>query len=608
MANATHMRWVKQGSEAWNARREERYFVPSLKNADLRGLDLAYMNLRGALLTGANLEGADLTHSILMGAQMVGTKLTDADMSFAKASTATMANSDMKGTNLHHASLDQCDLRKSDLRGVDLSNVYLVGANLSKARLAGAKISSERYHDVTAFADGLNQRQINEMIGDTGIVLPNGLEYPSHWAIVKEPSESFAEDEKNPAMEQAAPNMQHSVFISYAHQDLETAKLIKAILLDEGISAWWDQDIAIGDNWREAIDNKITETKVVLTLWTVFSVQSAAVTEEASRAQAEKKLIHVRLDNSKLPYGFMETQYADLRKWNGLRSDPELIKLLQSLKDKLSPPDNDEVKRRIIAATPMAAVVEDGMITAKDSPPSASPPFPDEFDLNRRLEAQETLAKKLLDAFHSLPNNLGAAIRFDLSHFIDQVSARPASWYILSDSIDDIRSYLDMDEDVSWPGSTHNGLHKLCTNHEALRPRLQPAQPAPLDAQAPLPAPLPDPDKMSEAAIQEIADVASKAFRSSDAENVLTEPAVRTGEYLAVELNEARAIQVVSAKSGEVKRKKTTKGLLALAGFVGSAITSIGYGVSTNILTSPEAASRLRQILEKLFNLMSELF
>lgn len=610
MAIATHVRWLKEGAEKWNARRAARHFTPSLRKAVLDGLDLSNANLRGAQLSGAKLRGTNLRGAVLKGADLTGADLTGADLRGVAANTAIFSKARLANADMSNAYFSEADFKHSDLSNADLRNSLVYSANLSYARLLAANIrSSASGYPVEinlTTTEGLTQRQIAAMDGDTGVVLPNGLNHPIHWPVwVSEVSEQQTEDDEG---DKASISLgaRKFLFISYSSLDRDRVSELHRIFQAENIPVWWDQDVAAGDSWRGEVSSKLQAATAVLTIWTAHSVESSAVVEEAASAQRHRKLVHLRLDNAPLPYGFSETQYADLRKWDGSPDHPEIRRLVQTIHDKLKPPSRDEIGERLIAAAPVAAIIEEGLLTAKDSPPHSKPPIQDPINLEARLVAQFALAKKALNALQTLDNNVGEAIRFDLAHFLDQVVSRPPSWYILSDSISDIRVHLD-NEDVNWPGSSRNSIQLLCNNHEAMRPLLQPVQPAPSSADAPPPPDL-NSDALSDAALTEVSEAASDVFNSDNAKEVLAEPAARAGEYLAVAVAEARDIHAPSEQANRHRTQKIRKALLGLAGLVGTAITSISYGVGTNLLTSPDAAKVFLGTLKRLFDSLLNLF
>lgn len=609
MAIASHIKWLKEGADKWNERREKRHFIPSLRKANLAGMNLYGVNLRGAQLGGANLKGANLRLANLIGADLTGADLSDAELAISRCNAAIFKRAILKNVNAVDGSFSQADFASADLSDADFRHAYVTGCNFSQARLKGLDFRSDEEGRPTSIdlstVKGLTQRQLADIIGDTGIELPEGLYFPISWSTWGE-AVSEAEVQVENLFSATAPK--RTLFISYAKDDRDRARRIRSVLEGADIEVWWDGDIPPGNPWRETIQRELDHASAILTIWTENSVLSKAVAEEAAVAQRAGKFIHARLDSTPVPYGFSEIQYADLRNWDGSPGHPEMRRLIQAIVDKLNPPSPQEIRDRLISATPLAALVEDGHITARDSPPDARPPISDHINLEQRLVAQEVLAKKALTALQTLDNNLGEAIRLDLSHFVTQIERRPASWYILSDSVADIQIHLELD-DVPWPGSTRNSIENLCRNHEALRPFLQPTQPLPFAPNAPLQPPELDASSENHRDLLTLAESAVHAFQSAEAETVLAEPAKRAGEYLAAEVAEASATQhSYGEEMAQRRTKKIKKAILALAGFVGSTIVAIGSGVSGNLLTSPDAAKVFLGRLQQLFDNLAALF
>ena len=95
------------------------------KCADLRGANLAGVNLEVADLCKANLRGANLSDANLRGANLSGANLRSADLHGADLSGAYMHEADMSGAYMRNA-----DLHGADLSGANLpTGVYqIVGA------------------------------------------------------------------------------------------------------------------------------------------------------------------------------------------------------------------------------------------------------------------------------------------------------------------------------------------------------------------------------------------------------------------------------------------------------------------------------------------------
>lgn len=325
MANPEHLKWLQEGVEAWNARRESHDFQPDLSGANFLRADFCGANLSRSIireadfsradLRGANLNNADLSKSIL-----VETNFSEGDLNYAIMSLA-----DLHGAILREAKLSGAILKEADLSEADFNKAYLSAADV---RSTSSGITDLRN------ATGLIQNQLETMLGDTGVLLPEGLHHPAHWPKWEggkstAPTQD-AQSEVPPKQLQSDP-LQPFVFLSYANADSAKIANLRDALQAEGIPIWWDQDIQSGDDWRDKIPQRLSLAAVILTVWTERSVQSQAVIEEANAAKAEHKLVHVRLDDAKLPDGFDETQYVDMRGWSGDINDPRFQALVQLL-------------------------------------------------------------------------------------------------------------------------------------------------------------------------------------------------------------------------------------------------------------------------------------
>jgi hypothetical protein len=65
----------------------------------------------------------------------------------------------------------------------------------------------------------------------------------------------------------------------------------------EGWKVWWDTSLAIGDDFRNKIMAELGRARAVIVLWTDASIKSDWVRSEAGRAQADRKLIPVKLEH-----------------------------------------------------------------------------------------------------------------------------------------------------------------------------------------------------------------------------------------------------------------------------------------------------------------------
>jgi hypothetical protein len=87
------------------------------------------------------------------------------------------------------------------------------------------------------------------------------------------------------------------VFISYAKVDRPLALKLAAMLEAEGWKVWWDTSLTIGDDFRNDIMTELGRARTVIVIWTDASIKSDWVRSEAGRAQADRKLIPVKLEH-----------------------------------------------------------------------------------------------------------------------------------------------------------------------------------------------------------------------------------------------------------------------------------------------------------------------
>lgn len=107
------------------------------------------------------------------------------------------------------------------------------------------------------------------------------------------------------------------VFISYANQDREPARMLANALRGVGWSVWWDRKIIAGQSFDQVIERELDSAKVVVVLWSKHSIESAWVKNEAAVASERGALVPASLEPVKLPLEFRHKQTADLVGWNG---------------------------------------------------------------------------------------------------------------------------------------------------------------------------------------------------------------------------------------------------------------------------------------------------
>jgi TIR domain len=76
------------------------------------------------------------------------------------------------------------------------------------------------------------------------------------------------------------------IFVSYANEDRDRAKVVAVALEHSGWSVWWDREVAIGRTWDETIEEEIEKARSVVVLWSPRSVTSDWVKNEARDAKS----------------------------------------------------------------------------------------------------------------------------------------------------------------------------------------------------------------------------------------------------------------------------------------------------------------------------------
>lgn len=155
-----------------------------LSNANLRAARMANANLEEAVLRSADLSAADLTKAVLeradlSAAQLCYAWLVNASLQNANLARANLQSANLTNTNLQHASLSIADLSRSSLVSAKLQHANLSGANLSGANLAGADLSEAELAGAICIEANfagcvLSDKQIAAVEQLAGATLPGG--------------------------------------------------------------------------------------------------------------------------------------------------------------------------------------------------------------------------------------------------------------------------------------------------------------------------------------------------------------------------------------------------------------------------------------------------
>jgi hypothetical protein len=121
------------------------------------------------------------------------------------------------------------------------------------------------------------------------------------------------------------------IFLSYAREDRECARLLARELTERGWSVWWDRQLSVGEEFSRIIERELEAARVVVVLWSRYSVASDWVLNEAAEAASRRVLIPVRIEEVRVPLEFRRLQTADLLDWRDRLAGPEFDVLLLSI-------------------------------------------------------------------------------------------------------------------------------------------------------------------------------------------------------------------------------------------------------------------------------------
>lgn len=105
------------------------------------------------------------------------------------------------------------------------------------------------------------------------------------------------------------------IFLSYASPNRDYAKSLAEALHSEGWSVWWDRTIPPGKSFDEVIEAALNAAQCVVVLWSVESVNSNWVKNEAREGARRQILIPAMIADTTIPFEFRHIQAADLAGW-----------------------------------------------------------------------------------------------------------------------------------------------------------------------------------------------------------------------------------------------------------------------------------------------------
>jgi tetratricopeptide (TPR) repeat protein len=151
-----------------------------------------------------------------------------------------------------------------------------------------------------------------------------------------------------------------SVFLSYDRDDTSRAKHFATALEKAGHSVWWDLHVRGGAQFSKVIEEALKAADVVVVLWSVNSVESAWVRDEAAAGRDNNRLVPVTIDGTLPPLGFRQFQTVDLSRWKGRGTPAGVRALLADVdgfgKDEDSPDTSRQPQRASVGNRPASTL------------------------------------------------------------------------------------------------------------------------------------------------------------------------------------------------------------------------------------------------------------
>lgn len=107
---------------------------------------------------------------------------------------------------------------------------------------------------------------------------------------------------------------QRTVFVSYNHKDRDKAHKIISELKNANLKTWnFEEDIKVGENWKESIENALLNADYFLYLISKDTSNSKYLSKELEIAMKKnKKILPVIIDDSKIPEIISTIKYTNI--------------------------------------------------------------------------------------------------------------------------------------------------------------------------------------------------------------------------------------------------------------------------------------------------------
>lgn len=128
------------------------------------------------------------------------------------------------------------------------------------------------------------------------------------------------------------------IFISYARSTAKEAQQIADALRALGYGVWRDDELPAHRAYVDVIEERLSDAKAVVVVWSVDAVKSQWVRSEAEVGRAAGTLVQLSIDGTSPHMPFSQIQCADLAGWSGQPDAPGWLKVLASVAELAGPP------------------------------------------------------------------------------------------------------------------------------------------------------------------------------------------------------------------------------------------------------------------------------
>ncbi len=125
------------------------------------------------------------------------------------------------------------------------------------------------------------------------------------------------------------------IFISYAREDRGKVTILAQLFEAEGWSVWWDRDnMSAGQPLSDIIETAIDDSSCVVVCWSMASIKSRWVKDEATEGLEQEKIVPVLFEKVKPPFGFRSIHNINLSEWDNQATHEDYDSLKSAISQK----------------------------------------------------------------------------------------------------------------------------------------------------------------------------------------------------------------------------------------------------------------------------------